>query len=905
MDNHTRILFLDAYDSFSNNIVSLLTTVLGADVDILPIDSPHFGDGERQLAEVLRRYDAVVCGPGPGSPGADEDVGLMRHIWTLGDADLLPVLGICLGFQSLVLSCGGVVRKLTTGLHGMIRPIDHVGDAPRLGEGNIFRGVPPFEATLYHSLHADIGQESIPDEDWSASKWSPPPHLPDIVPLAWAYEDRGGFTERILMGVKHRARPFWGLQYHPESVCTESKGHQVIRNWFREAMRWNRATGRITDFSPYLPGITRRLPMHPAHTTDPSAQRQIKNRDEHQTWVESGSRLANFGVGYEYQSRVLDLPLHVEVPDIVEILQEEQREFIVLDSASAKASKIGSDVRGRYSIIALDVDDALKLQYRTGSKHVTAQANCSWGSGPDSEQEVAERINVGSNAHVWQLLADFWMRRKLPHQEETGSPFLGGFMGYITYEMGLEGIDVNPRGETKHRHNSRPDLCFAWVTKSIVVDHLEGTLQVQILFPSSSSTSAADAWLNSIADKLANSPFWSDGLRADFTRCGNAVSQQPTPPRTPMATGGSGARSSTRIEVPDPDRYEDKVRRCQEYIAAGDSYELCLTDRTSITRPRCPSPERGLRRALQLPPSGGGGEGHDPKKISPSSWELYRALRTRQPAPFGSYVRLGGATLLSSSPERFLEFTADGLCSMRPMKGTVRKSAAAPTLAHAERLLHVPKEEAENLMIVDLVRHDLHGVCGAGRVSVPRLLVVEEYASVFQMISVVEGRLPPPPPPPPRPRSHPNAEEEGVGRGGASSERGQGQRQRQYTGLDVLAASLPPGSMTGAPKKRSCEILRGIEGRSGERGLYSGVVGYMDVAGRGDWSVTIRSLFRWDDEGVYHGDGGDEEEGGENGTLEVWRIGAGGAVTALSTPEGEREEMFTKLRGPLGVFEEI
>ncbi|RYP79830.1 hypothetical protein DL769_002775 [Monosporascus sp. CRB-8-3] len=896
MNNRTRILFLDAYDSFSNNIVSLLTTVLGADVEILPIDSPHFVGGERQLAEALRRYDAVVCGPGPGSPGSDRDVGLMRHVWTLGDTDLLPVLGVCLGFQSLVLSCGGVVRKLTTGLHGMIRPIDHAGDAPGLDEGNIFHGVPPFKATLYHSLHADIGQESIADEHWSASKWSPPAHLPDIVPLAWAYEDRGNFTERILMGVKHRTRPFWGLQYHPESICTESKGHQVIQNWFREAMRWNRATGRMTDSSPYLAGITWTLPTHPAHIMDPSAQPHSKNRDDHQTWVESGSRLANFGVGYEYQSRVLDLPLHVEVPDIVEILQEDQTNFIVLDSASANALKIGPDVRGRYSIIALDVDDALKLQYRTGDKHITAGANCGSGSDP---KEVHERINISSHAHVWQLLTDFWTRRKLPRQEETAPPFLGGFMGYITYEMGLEGIGVNSRDETSHHRFSRPDLCFAWITKSIVVDHLEGTLRLQILFPSSSSTStsAADVWLDSMADELTNAPFWSDGLRADFTRRGNAASQQLTPPHTPAA-GGSDARSTTRIEVPDPDRYEDKVRRCREYIAAGDSYELCLTDRTSITRPRCPSPERGLKRALRLPPSGGGGEGPDSKKISPSSWELYRALRTRQPAPFGSYVRLGGATLLSSSPERFLKFTADGLCSMRPMKGTVRKSAAAPTLAHAESLLHVPKEEAENLMIVDLVRHDLHGVCGAGRVSVPRLLVVEEYASVFQMISVVEGRLPPPPPP----QSHLNPEEEGVGRGNTNSERER--RQSQYTGLDVLAASLPPGSMTGAPKKRSCEILREIEGRSGERGLYSGVVGYMDVTGRGDWSVTIRSLFRWDDEAVVRDRNGRDEEDVEE-ELEVWRIGAGGAVTALSTPEGEREEMFTKLRGPLGVFEEI
>jgi para-aminobenzoate synthetase len=211
------------------------------------------------------------------------------------------------------------------------------------------------------------------------------------------------------------------------------------------------------------------------------------------------------------------------------------------------------------------------------------------------------------------------------------------------------------------------------------------------------------------------------------------------------------------------------------------------------------------------------------------------------------------------------------------MKGTVRKSPQVSTLAQAEALLQVPKEQAENLMIVDLVRHDLHGVCGSGNVSVPRLMVVEEYASVFQMISVVEGQILQVP-----------IEKEGA--------------RTRYTGVDVLAASLPPGSMTGAPKKRSCEILQEIEGYK-DRSLYSGVVGYMDVGGRGDFSVNIRCMFRWDDEG--EGDGGSQDAAYDDGEIfdeEVWHIGAGGAVTALSTPVAEREEMQTKLAGTLGVF---
>jgi para-aminobenzoate synthetase len=135
-------------------------------------------------------------------------------------------------------------------------------------------------------------------------------------------------------------------------------------------------------------------------------------------------------------------------------------------------------------------------------------------------------------------------------------------------------------------------------------------------------------------------------------------------------------------------------------------------------------------------------------------------------------------------------------------------------------------------------------VYSAHNVRVPKLMSVEEYASVFQLVSVIEGDL-------------------------------------EGSGIPVLAASLPPGSMTGAPKKRSCELLKEVE--SGKaRGLYSGVFGYLDVGGGGDFAVVIRSAFKWND--------GD------------WRIGAGGAVTALSEAEAEWHEMLAKRENVLRAF---
>ena len=122
---------------------------------------------------------------------------------------------------------------------------------------------------------------------------------------------------------------------------------------------------------------------------------------------------------------------------------------------------------------------------------------------------------------------------------------------------------------------------------------------------------------------------------------------------------------------------------------------------------------------------------------------------------------------------------------------------------------------------------------------VPKLMQVEEYETVFQLVSVIEGQLDP-----------------------------------STSGITALAQSLPPGSMNGAPKKRSCEILKELENKP--RGIYSGVLGYLDVGGGGDFSVVIRTASRWKDEG------------------DVWRVGAGGAITSLSEPEAEWDEMVVK-----------
>jgi para-aminobenzoate synthetase len=221
----------------------------------------------------------------------------------------------------------------------------------------------------------------------------------------------------------------------------------------------------------------------------------------------------------------------------------------------------------------------------------------------------------------------------------------------------------------------------------------------------------------------------------------------------------------------------------------------------------------------------------------------YRVLRARNPAPYAALLRLGDVSVLSSSPERFLRVDREGIVESRPMKGTAARAAEPlEDAGRAAALRRDDKTRAENLMIADLVRNDLGRVARLGTVEVPKLMVVESHATVHQMITVVRARLRP----------------------GADA-------------LDCVRAAFPAGSMTGAPKLRTLEIIDRLEGRP--RGVYSGALGFLAVNGTADLNVVIRTLVASPD-GV--------------------TIGAGGAIVAASEPRAELEEMLLKARPLLG-----
>jgi para-aminobenzoate synthetase len=234
---------------------------------------------------------------------------------------------------------------------------------------------------------------------------------------------------------------------------------------------------------------------------------------------------------------------------------------------------------------------------------------------------------------------------------------------------------------------------------------------------------------------------------------------------------------------------------------------------------------------------------------SPDPWLLYCGLRRSNPAPFAAYLKLGEVAVVSSSPERFLSVDRDRRVQARPIKGTAPRSAD-PIQDEATRaeLLQDEKTFAEHLMIVDLLRNDLGRVCEVDTVRVPELMVIEGYATVHQMISNVVGALEP-------------------GR----------------TPIDCVRACFPGGSMTGAPKLRTMEIIDDIEREA--RGVYSGAIGYFGVDGVVDLSIVIRTI-------VLRVGGG----------AKTTTIGAGGAIVMQSDPQEEFDEMLLKARAPMAAI---
>jgi para-aminobenzoate synthetase len=390
-------------------------------------------------------------------------------------------------------------------------------------------------------------------------------------------------------------------------------------------------------------------------------------------------------------------------------------------------------------------------------------------AGPDAE---VLSYRVGDGDDIFELL------RKGLAVSGTPDPalpegFKGGYVGYFGYELkALTG------GSRAHLAPT-PDALWIWANRYVLIDpERDRTWFVAVHRES-------DA-----AEALA----WTEHARQ--------ACQEPVEVAAPAI---AALEIEPHLEL-SREQYLAAIGMCRAALEAGQTYEVCLTNRVRL-----------------------------PAISDPLGFYLWQ--RQRNPAPYAAFVRWHDLAIASSSPERFLRVGTDRWAECRPIKGTApRSDDPERDRANAEWLAVDEKTRAENLMIVDLIRNDLGRVSEPGTVQVPGLMRVESYATVHQLVTTVRGRL-----------------REGV------------------DALDAVRACFPPGSMTGAPKLRTMEIIDALEPSA--RGVYSGALGYLGVDGRADLSVVIRTAVMTPDETV---------------------VGAGGAIVLDSVAEDEYDEMVLK-----------
>ncbi|WP_405135429.1 aminodeoxychorismate synthase [Nocardia sp. NBC_01388] len=677
-----RTLLIDNYDSFTYNLYQLISEVNGVEPVVVRND-----EAAELSALDLESFDNIVISPGPGRPDIPRDFGISAAVIAHSN---LPLLGVCLGHQGIVIAAGGLVTPAPQARHGFPDRITHDGR-------DLFADVPQdFTAVRYHSLCA-------------------------ARPLPQELEVTATTSDGVIMGVRHRTRPQWGVQFHPESIAS-SHGATLLRNF--------KALTAAHGGSRRLRGETVTVRPSPNETRTPPVDYTVE-----QTVVERA-----------VDAEAIFLRLHRDSPTA-----------FWLDSEHVEP---GLD---RFSFLG-DASGPLAetVRYRVGSGQV------------EVESAAGRRIVPGG---VLDYLSDELRRRRIEFPN-VPFDFVGGYVGYLGYEMKSE------CGASAAHHAATPDAQWLFVDRLIVVDHEAGRTHLLNLAEPDSLAAAQD-WLATTRTLVETLPNWENPPDLELRAEERTVA--------PLLTRGR-------------ERYLADVRACQDQLHAGESYEICITDSAYL-----PADSDGL--------------------------SVYRTLRRCNPAPYAAFLRFADLEVASASPERFLKLDRARTVESKPIKGTApRGDTPAEDEQLAAELARNPKTRAENLMIVDLLRNDLGRVCEVGSVHVPKLMAVETYTTLHQLVSTVRGTLRP-----------------GLGI------------------IDCLRACFPGGSMTGAPKLRTMEIIDDLETEA--RGIYSGTIGFLGLGGTADLNIVIRTAVRHNNR---------------------WRIGAGGAIVLDSDPEDEYQEMLWK-----------
>ena len=469
-------------------------------------------------------------------------------------------------------------------------------------------------------------------------------------------------------------------------------------------------------------------------------------------------------------------------------------------SACLFESVIGGEKVGRYSFLAAEPFSLIEangtsISFTDFCENCTAETELSEfntarsksGNPLDTLRESVKQIRVA----------------KLPGLP----PFVGGAVGYAGYDT-VRFVENLPHAPADDRR--LPDLSFAFYDHMIVFDNVQKTAIVVALAKVDPATVAgvSDPGLKEAGYRAA----YDDACR----RVDRLIDKlgQPADGLAPVDIETIGETHLAYESNFTQAQFEEAVRKCVEYIRAGDIFQVVISQRLAV-----------------------------PLAVDP--FELYRTLRVVNPSPFMFFLRTPHCTLVGSSPEIMVR-VVDGKVTVRPLAGTRRRGQTEDEDQRlADELLADPKERAEHVMLVDLGRNDVGRVARYGSVEISDVMVIERYSHVMHITSNVTGQL----------------------KDGCDA-------------FDALAACLPAGTVSGAPKVRAMQIIDELEPH--RRGPYAGAVGYIDFAGNMDTCIALRTIVV------------------QNNTAFV-QVGAG--IVADSVPEREYEETLNNARGLLKAIE--
>ncbi|KAF9169790.1 Protein phosphatase PP2A regulatory subunit B [Mortierella sp. AD011] len=991
-----RTLIVDNYDSYTFNLLQLFDQDQLENVVVIRNDQFSWSDFEQRI---LPHFDQIILSPGPGRPERSQ-------------ADHIPVFGVCLGHQGIGWIHGAKVTYGPEPVHGQIARIKH-------DNTGIFQGIPQeFEAVRYHSL-------VVLEQDLPA----------DLVPTAWCHSFPLIITDnpagqnitatlhnidrslgyKSIMGVRHRILPHHGVQFHPESICTQY-GKTMMGNFFNISRKFYEEQSRPHTYQ-HLPEHIRAIsvvPILPTLTSSTTAVPKFLGKKQTSP--------------YSLIVQALDPSIFPEPESVFSSIfltgPRSKAASWWLDSArqphpmsrfsfmggietkschnqTNKSRRVGGAAQAviQYSTLHKEIhvrryksqsEDSDIIRIKLDDKRASgSQENTFWDwvshTMSEFDKGSVETVAIGPQGEQLGF-------------EEVPFDFFAGMIGYFGYEMKRESLDgyhtpVEQRcqctGHAEGDHSCtcdclrQPDASFLLATQAVVFDHVEKRVYVlgvvnnlkerqhygvgaPIGFQSREN---CQDWIRDVTRSIIH--LSTNVPTVESLRRKSAVTA--TIPEGPK--GGEpylvkqsrrrrssvGMLSPCKVDVTEND-YIKAIQDSLNYIHEGESYELCLTTQF---RARLPLYQHKQEHQELF-------EGGDP------AYDLYKILRKLNPAPFSAFLSfptaldnqakklqnqgqggpaansadevVGKLITLSSSPERFLKVgrkpsdepedpTIGGDASlssrtveMKPIKGTVAVAKgcfckedegckvdendddnsghddssddiidvkSSPTFStiprrlgfdHGERRCSVSdrcaesrrredqcridslskniKERAENLMIVDLIRNDLSHVCSSKSVRVPYLMHVESYETVHQLVTTVRGEL-----------------------------------FDHVDSTQAVRACFPPGSMTGAPKLRSVQLLDSLENHV-KRGVYSGCLGYIGIpavaAARSESNVSRKVRSAVDFAVVIRtavlSVGEPEDKDGPTTLIGDLSVGAGGALTILSDAHEEWREVLLKSR---------